>query len=57
MRTGVLEDEQMGRVEVVEAVLVEALEHVSLHSFPGHAQKRTDQRRTEGYSGLFRKAT
>ena len=50
LRSGVLEDVQVGRVEVVEAALVQPLEHVPLHRLPGHAQERADQRRPEGCS-------
>jgi len=35
----------MRRIEVVEAALVQPLEHVPLHGLPGDAQERTDQRR------------
>jgi len=45
--SGVLEDVQVRRVEVVEAALVQPLEHVALHRLPGHAQERADQRRSE----------
>src|SRR5829696_9903318 len=47
LRAGVLKDVQMRRVEVVEAVLVQAFEHVALDRLPGHAQERADQRRAE----------
>jgi hypothetical protein len=32
----------VGRIEVVEAKLVEQLERASLHRLPGHAQERPD---------------
>ena len=47
LRAGVLEDVQMRRVEVVEAALVQPLEHAPLHRLPGQAQERADQRRPE----------
>ena len=47
LRPRVLEDGQVGGVEVVEAALVQALEHVPLYRFPGDAQERADQRRPE----------
>ncbi len=47
LRSGVLEDVQVCRVEVAEAALVQPLKHVPLHRLPGHAQERTDQRRPE----------
>jgi hypothetical protein len=34
-------------VEVVEAALVQALEHALLYGLPGHAQERSDKRRPE----------
>jgi hypothetical protein len=34
-------------VEVVEAALVEPLQHVPLERFPRHAQEGADQRRSE----------
>ena len=45
--SGVLEDVQVGGVEIAEAALVQPLEHVLLHRLPGHAQERADQRRPE----------
>ena len=43
----VLEDVEVCGVEVVEAVLVEPLEHASLDCLPGQTQERADQRRPE----------
>jgi hypothetical protein len=59
LRPGILEDVQVRRVEVVEATLVEELEHPSLHGLPGQAQERADQRRTERITLIsrFRKVT
>ena len=45
----VLEDGQVRGVEVVEAALVQPLEHAPLHGLPGHAEQRADQRRAEGF--------
>ena len=47
LRAGVLKDGQMRGVEVVEAVLVQAFEHVPLDRFPRDAQQGADQRRPE----------
>lgn len=44
LRSGVLEDVEMRRAEVVEAALVQPLEHVPLHCLPGDAQERADAR-------------
>ena len=44
LRSGVLEDGEVGGVEVGEAVLVQSFEHVALHGLPGEAQERADQR-------------
>src|SRR5215211_3279063 len=43
----VLEDVEIGGIEVVEAALVQPLEHVPLHRLPGDAQERADQWRPE----------
>jgi hypothetical protein len=37
----------MGRVEIVEAALVQSFEHLALYGLPRHAQERSDQRRPE----------
>ena len=47
LRSRVLEDVEVCRIEVVEAALVEPLEHVPLNRLPGQAQERADQRRPE----------
>jgi hypothetical protein len=52
----VLEDVQVRRLDIGEAVLVQPLEHVPLHGLPGHAQERADQRRWRR-RGRFRKIT
>jgi len=44
LRSRVLEDVQVGAVEVIEAALVQPLEHLPLYGFPGEPQERTDQR-------------
>jgi hypothetical protein len=41
------EDIQVRRVEIVEAVLVQPLEHPPADGLPRHPQERTDQRRPE----------
>ena len=55
LRSRVPEDLEVRRVEVVEAALVQPLEHSALHGFPRHPQERADQRRPEGlgFSLLF----
>ena len=45
LRSGVLGDEQMRRVQVVEAALVQPLQHAPPDHLEGHAQERPDQRR------------
>jgi hypothetical protein len=52
LRPGVVEDARVGGVEVVEAALVQPLEHVPLHRLPGHAEERADQRRPERLTRL-----
>lgn len=47
LRPGIEDDVQMGRVEVVEAMLVQTGEHPSQHLFPWHPQERADQGRPE----------
>jgi hypothetical protein len=42
-----LDDDQVGGVEVGEAVCVQSLEHVLLHGFPGLAQEGADHWRAE----------
>ena len=46
--SGVLEDVQVGRVEVVVAGFVPPPERVPLHRLEGHAEEGADQRRPEG---------
>jgi hypothetical protein len=47
LRSGVLEDVEVRRLDVAEAALVQPLEHPLLHGFPGQAQERADQGRPE----------
>jgi len=58
LRSGILEDVEVGSVEVCEALLMQPIQHASLHRLPGHAQERADQRRPERLArGRFRKGT
>ena len=45
VRAGVLEHSQMGDVDVFEAVIMEALEHSSLHRLERHSEQGTDEGR------------
>ncbi len=59
MWSGKLKDGQVCGVEVVEAGLVQAIEHVLLHGIPWHAKEGTDEGRAEGLGlpARVRKAT
>ena len=47
----VQQDVQVGRVQVVESLFVQPLEHPPLHLFPGHPQESADQRWPQGLLG------
>ena len=47
LRAGVAQHRQVGLVDVVEAVLVQPLDHPPPHRVDGHAQERPDQRRAQ----------
>jgi hypothetical protein len=59
LRSRILEDVQVGGVEVGETALVQPFEHVPLHQLPGKTQQGADQRRPDrvGLSASFRKVT
>jgi hypothetical protein len=38
---------EVGRIQVVEAVGVQVLEHAPLHNLPRHPQQRPDERRSD----------
>src|SRR4051812_41543233 len=55
---GVEQEVQVGRVQVVESVLVQTGEHPTLHLLPWHTQKGADERRPKRPDpGCLSKAT